>query len=45
MVWQSQIKVIVTFLVVFGDHANALIIVKVKICMLVKWSYWSPRIC
>ena len=41
---QIQIEAIATFLVVFGTHMNILLIIKVKIFVLGKWSCMSQPI-
>jgi hypothetical protein len=38
---QIQIEVVVTFLMIFGVHMNVLFVIKVKIFVLIKWSYRS----
>ena len=36
---------IVIFIIIFGAHMNILIIIKVKILVLINWSYRSPQLC
>jgi hypothetical protein len=38
-----QTEAIATFLMVFGAHVNIFINIKVKILVLIKWSYRSPK--
>ena len=42
MVSKSKYEVVATFLIVFRALMNVLLIIKVKILMLSKWSYISP---
>ena len=41
---QIQIEAMATFLIVYGAHMNILLIIKVKICVLGKWSRRSQPI-
>ena len=42
MVSESKLKFVVTFLIVYEARVNVLFIMKVKIIMLIKWSYRFP---
>ena len=37
--YQTQIKAMAAFLVIFRAHVNILLIIKVKVLMLSEWSY------
>ena len=39
---QNLNHVVATFLIALGVHINIFLIIKVKIIMLIKWSYWFP---
>ena len=42
---QIQIVPITTYLIILAVHMNMLSTIKVKILMLIKWSYGSPQSC
>lgn len=42
---QIQIEAVAAFLIIFGAHVNIVFLMKVKIVVLVKYSYRSPRLC
>ena len=41
----ASLEVVATFLIIFGVHMVMLIVIKVKIFMLVKWSYRFFQLC
>ena len=43
--WQIQFMVVVIFLILFRARMILLFIVKLKILVLIKWSYMSPWLC
>jgi hypothetical protein len=45
MASRIQIEVVATFLIFFGAHMNLLFINKVKIFVLIEWSYMFPQLC
>ena len=38
----SPIEAVVIFLIVFGAHMNVLLVIKVTVLVLTKWSYRFP---
>ena len=43
--YEMVIKAIATFLIISGANTKILFIPKVKILVLIKWSYRSPQLC
>ena len=41
----NPIEVVAIFFIVFEAHLNVLLLIKVKIVVLIKWSYRYPDLC
>ena len=41
----NQRHIVVAFLIIFGVHMNMFFIIKVRILVLIDWSYMSLQLC